>query len=55
VNVAGLQAHMLLLCYHSEFFRTALAARPDFKEGKSKHVELGFEDPAGNKLRSAAD
>lgn len=47
IVIAGREcaAHMLLLCYHSEFFRTALS--PDFREGKSKHIDIQFEDPAG--------
>ncbi len=39
------QAHMLLLSYHSEFFKRAFSA--DFKEKEERRVSLGFEDPAG--------
>ncbi|KAL6751360.1 BTB/POZ protein [Haematococcus lacustris] len=38
-------AHMLLLAYHSEFFRRAVTSH--FREGKERVIHLGIDDPAG--------
>ncbi|GFH09480.1 BTB domain-containing protein [Haematococcus lacustris] len=37
-------AHMLLLAYHSEFFRRAVTSH--FREGKERVIHLGIDDPA---------
>ncbi len=39
------KAHMLILSYHSEFFKRAFTA--DFREKEERRITLGFDDPAG--------